>query len=312
MNKDLTVQKQPKPLKALLEADLTRNKFKEVLGKKAPGFIASILSVVNNNELLAKTDPKSILSAAMIAATLDLPINENLGYAYIIPYKNGKTGIVTAQFQMGWKGFVQLAQRSGQFKTINVTDVREGEIKNIDRLTGEISFNWSSGDREKLPVIGYVAYMHLVNGFEKMLYMTKEQLKSHGLRYSQTMKKGFGLWKDEFDVMASKTVVKLLLSKYAPLTTEMQQAALADQAIIENDGEMKYIDNEPVSPEEVANEKERERILKFIKKAKTLGELEKVQKYIDGDKEVDEAFQNRKLDFEKASLDDIKPEDVEK
>lgn len=284
-------------IKGYFENDLVKEKFKEILGKKAQGFVTSVLSIALNNELLSKADPKSIYNAAMTAATLDLPINQNLGFAYIIPYNDRKTGQVVAQFQMGYKGFIQLAQRSGQFSTINVSDVREGEITGINRLTGEISYNWKNGDREKFPVVGYVAYMRLINGFEKSLYMTVEQLKNHGLQYSQTMKRGFGLWKDDFDAMASKTVIKLLLSKYAPLTTEMQTATLADQAIVEDEG-YKYVDNEKLTPDEVAEEKERERIRLHIQEAKTLEELAICLEHI-VDEETNELYLAREKELQK-------------
>lgn len=208
----------------------------QVLKDKTPQFIASVSSLVSSNEGLKKCDNGSILRACLVAASLDLPINQNLGFAYVIPYGN------EAQFQMGYKGFIQLAMRSGQFKTINVTEVKEGEIAENNLLTGEIKFDWLP-DREKLKTIGYVSYMKLINGFEKILYMTNEQLNSHGKKYSQTYKKGFGKWKDEFDSMAKKTVVKLLLSKYAPMTVDMQKAQLADQAVIKDDT-FQYIDND--------------------------------------------------------------------
>ncbi len=200
-------------LRSITSSPYMQDKFKEVLGRKSAGFIASLLSVVSTNDLLSQADPKSILNAAMIAATLDLPINQNLGFAYIIPYNDRKSGMVLAQFQMGYKGFIQLSMRSGQFKTINVTDVKEGEIEGRNRLTGEIKFSWKDAGRDKLKTIGYVAYMSLINGFEKTLYMTVEELQNHGMQYSQSMKKGYGLWKDDFDAMASKTVTKFLLSR---------------------------------------------------------------------------------------------------
>ncbi len=265
----------------LLQSEYVLRRFHDVLGNRAQGFITSVLSIVSNNELLAEADPKSIINAAMIAATLDLPINQNLGFAYIIPYKDKKTGKTLAQFQLGYKAFIQLSQRSGQFSTINVSDVREGEIASIDRLTGEIQFTWSNGDRDNLPIIGYVAYMRLINGFSKSLYMTVQQLKNHGLRYSQTAKRGYGLWEDNFDAMASKTLIKLLLSKYAPLTTQMQTAQLADQAVITEEDKYEYVDNKPITPEDAAAEKERERVKKFIGEAKTLEELEKVVDHLD-------------------------------
>ncbi len=254
-------------IKKYIEDPTVKTRIKELLRDRAPQFIISLLSAVNSNSTLATCSSKSIMNAAMTAASMDLPINQNLGFAYIIPYKG------EAQFQMGYKGFIQLAQRSGQFKTINVSDVRKDEIVKMDRLSGEITFKWED-DRLKLPVIGYVGYMELVNGFKKSLYMTIEELKAHGLRFSQTMKKGFGLWTSDFDAMASKTVIKLLLAKYAPLTTDMQNAQLADQSIIKDDGKFEYVDNIPELPEAVAKEKEKERLAKHIKDSTSVEELE--------------------------------------
>ncbi len=230
MNNSITV-------KQYVSSPAVQDKVKELLKDRASQFVVSLLSTVNTNDTLAQCDPKSVLNAAMTAASLDLPINQNLGFAYIIPYKG------SAQFQMGYKGFIQLAQRSGQFKTINVSEVKQGEIKNTNRLTGEIEFSWIEEGRGKLPTVGYVGYMELTNGFQKTLYMTIEDLKAHGMRFSQTMKKGYGLWTSDFDAMASKTVIKLLLAKYAPLTVDMQKAQLADQAIIKGEEEYTYPDN---------------------------------------------------------------------
>jgi recombination protein RecT len=256
-----------------MNKEAVKGNIQDTLGKKTAQFVASVASLVNSNSALAECEQRSILSACLIAATLDLPINQNLGFAYIIPY-NSKNGPKVAQFQMGYKGFIQLAMRSGQFKTINVTDVREGELKGNNRLTGEMTFDWLEKEREKAPVIGYVAYMELVNGFRKQLYMSAEDLKKHGMRFSQSMKRGYGLWKDDFDSMAVKTVIKLLLSKYAPMTVDMQKAQLADQAISIGDEGYQYPDNQPVDAKDVANDKERERILAHIKDAKTVEELE--------------------------------------
>lgn len=241
-NQQLANTQEKNPLKAYFGTDLIKQKFTEILGKKAPGFIASILQITGNNELLAKADPVSIFNAAATAATLDLPLNNNLGFAYIVPYK-GK-----AQFQMGYKGFIQLAQRSGQFKTIASTPIYEGQLIEQNPLTGYV-FDFTKPKSDK--VIGYAAYFELINGFHKTLYMTKEELLGHGTKYSQSFQKGFGLWKDDFDAMASKTVLKLLLSKFAPLSIEMQRAVISDQAII-NDwetGEMNYVDNKKTEDE---------------------------------------------------------------
>jgi recombination protein RecT len=281
---------QPKDLKSYFTNPHIQKRFHDVLGKKAQGFMVSVLSIAGQSDLLSKADPASVVNAAMTAATLDLPINQNLGFAYIIPYKG------SAQFQMGYKGFIQLAQRSKRFETINVTDVREGEIKEFNRLTGEMNFDWKN-DREKLTVVGYVAYMKLKDGFHKSLYMTVEELKVHGGKYSQTYKKGFGLWKDEFDAMASKTVLKLLLSKYAPLTAEMQTAQLADQAVIKGDDEYEYVDNKKELPDEIAKEKERERVVKYINNSETIEELEMCKDYIVDD-ETQKLFDEKKKELE--------------
>lgn len=227
-------------LKNMLAGESVKQRFKEILGQKAPGFISSILSVTNSNALLQKADPASIMNAAVIAATLDLPINGSLGFAYIVPYGG------QAQFQIGYKGLVQLAMRSGQYKTINVSEVYEGEIKNVNRFTGEYEF----GDKTSDKVIGYMAYFKLINGFEKYFYMTREEAERHGKKYSQTFKRGTGLWSTEFDTMSKKTVLKMLLSKFGILSIEMQRAVEFDQSIVHGD-----INNiEDATPEYVDNE----------------------------------------------------------
>lgn len=210
------------------------------LADKAPQFIASVTSLVSTNPGFANVDKKSLLSACMTAASLDLPINQSLGFAYIIPYKD------VAQFRIGWKGLVQLAQRSGQYRTINVTEVKKGEIESRDRLTGDITFAWIEDDaeREKEETVGFVAYFELVNGFHKMLYMTKSELESHAKRYSQSYKanrQGMNPWRDDFDTMARKTVLKLLLNKFGVMTIEMQNALLSDQTAVK-DGSVVYVD----------------------------------------------------------------------
>lgn len=223
-----------------LTNEKTQNYLHSVLGKKKSSFVSNMVALVSNNVKLQECEPMTIMFAGLKATALDLPLDSNLGYAYVIPYKDNRNNTTLAQFQIGKNGFVQLALRSGQFKTLNVTDVREGEIISHDRLTGEITFNWID-DRIDLPVIGYVSYMKLISGFEKSLYMTVKEIEKHGKRYSKTY--NYGVWKDDFGAMAEKTVIKRLLSKYAPLSVEMQQAIKSDQAVIFEDGE-KYMDNE--------------------------------------------------------------------
>jgi recombination protein RecT len=196
--------------------------------------MTSLLSIVNNNSYLRNASPDSIYTSAMMAAALDLPINPNLGFAYIIPYGQ------QAQFQIGYKGLIQLALRSGQFKTISVTPVYEGQLLENNPLTGfKFDFNVKVSDK----VIGYASYFSLINGYEKTMYMSVQEVEAHGKKYSKTFSNG--VWKNDFNAMAQKTCLKLLLSKYAPLSIEMQKAVMADQAVIKNveDMEVEYVDN---------------------------------------------------------------------
>lgn len=243
-----------KGVSEILNSETVKEKLKEILGKRASTFATSVIQITQSNSLLANSEPNSIVGAAMTAATLNLPLNNSLGYAYIIPFnERQKDGsyLSKAQFQIGYKGFVQLAMRSNQFKTINTSDVKAGEIISRDRLSGVIDFKWMDDDkeREKAEVIGYVAYFALINGYEATLYMSMDELNAHGKKFSQTFKKGFGLWKDDFDSMAKKTVLKLLLSKYAPLSIEMATAVEKDQASIndpDNIDDISYVDHEDV------------------------------------------------------------------
>jgi recombination protein RecT len=222
---------------------MVQEKLKELVGKNAPAFATSVLQIVNSNSMLVNADPQTIFSAACMAATLNLPINNNLGFAYIVPFKNNKENKIEAQFQLGYKGYIQLAQRSGQFSRIAATPVYNGQLISENPLLG-YEFDWSvkpSGEP-----IGYVAFFKLINGFTAELYMSKEEVMKHANKYSQTAKRGFGVWKDQFEAMALKTVLKLLLSKQAPLSIDMQKAQMADQAIIRDvdKDEFDYIDHQ--------------------------------------------------------------------
>jgi recombination protein RecT len=227
-------------IKQAFEGANFKAKFQELLGKRAPQFMTSVLAVVNNNKLLSNANWESIYQAAITAATLDLPINPNLGFAYIVPYGG------QAQFQIGYKGLIQLAQRTGLFKKLNVSEVKEGEVRTFDYLTGEISFDWiqNSTDRVKAQTAGYVAYFELHNGFSKLIYLSKTEIETHAKKYSKSF--NTGPWKTEFDSMARKTALKQLLGKYAPLSTEMQTAIVSDQAIIKENGEVEYPDNDSI------------------------------------------------------------------
>lgn len=222
---------------------MVQEKLKELVGKNAPAFATSVLQIVNSNSMLVNADPKTIFSAACMAATLNLPINNSLGFAYIVPFQNRKAGTIEAQFQLGYKGFVQLAQRSGQFERIAAVPVYEGQLLTANPLLG---YEWDWSIKPQGQPIGYVAFFKLINGFTAELYMSREEVTAHASKYSQTFKKGFGVWKDQFDAMASKTVLKLLLSKQAPLSIEMQTATLADQAVVRDveTNDFDYIDHQ--------------------------------------------------------------------
>jgi recombination protein RecT len=256
------------PVKSFFAQEGVKKKFDELLGKRSSSFMTSVLQIVASNQMLQNAEPASIFNAACVAATLDLPINNSLGFAYIIPF--GKS----AQFQLGYKGFIQLAQRSGQFQTISASPIYDGQLIEQDPLRG---FRFDFSIEKKGEPIGYAAFFKLLNGFEKTLYMSTAELKNHGMKFSQTYKKGFGLWKDDFESMAMKTVLKLLLSKFAPLSVEMQTATIVDQSIV-NDAEtldISYADNlgaddgfDPV----------RDRIEILILKAETTSELLEIKK----------------------------------
>jgi len=228
-------------LKNIFKSDVCKQQFAQILGQKSAGFMSSVLAVVNNNELLKKATAPSVVNSALIAATLDLPINPNLGFSAIVPYYDGKTRQTIAQFQIMYRGMIQLAMRSGQVKTIIAEEVHEGELVSANKFTGEYVFDESARSSDK--VIGYMAYLKLVNGFEKTLYMTIDEVQKHATQYSQTFRKGFGVWKDNFSAMAKKTVTKLLLSKYAPLSIEMQRAMMFDQASIKGEVNVEDIDS---------------------------------------------------------------------
>lgn len=225
-------------LPAVLQSDKIKTRFNEVLGKNAPAFISALLSVYNSNNLLQQCSEMSILGAAGLAATLNLSITPSLGQAYIVPYK-GK-----ATFQIGVRGLTQLAHRTGRYVALHAGKVYEGEIRRFNPVTGEPEI----GEKISDEVVGYVAYMRLVNGFEKTVYMTKAEIEEHAERYSQSYKtdksKGYksSPWSTNFDAMASKTVLKKLLNAWGVLSADMAEALQADQAVVDRHT-VTYVDN---------------------------------------------------------------------
>lgn len=231
----------------------TQKYLADVLGERKGSFINNLTSLVANDAKLQVCEPYTLMFAAMKATALNLPLDNSLGFAYVLPYRDNKKGITVAQFQLGYKGVKQLALRSGSFATIpNATDVREGELISRNRLTGECKFDFIDDveEREKKPVIGYVSYFKLLNGAESTFYMSKAEMERHALRYSQTYRsqdpkvKASSKWTTDFNDMACKTVVKLNLSKNAPLSVEMQDALKADQSIMFERDKYEYLDND--------------------------------------------------------------------
>lgn len=237
-------------LKSLLATDAIRRQMKSLLGDKAGHFMMAIVGVVEGTPQLQGCDPQSIINSAIASATLDLPIEKNLGYAYIVPYKD------KAQFQLGYKGYIQLALRSGQYKYINSIEIKEGELENYNLLTGEFTFKFIEDINQRLEAktIGYASYIEFTNGFRNTLFMTKEQINNHAKEYSQSyaydLRKGYknSNWSTNFDSMALKTVLKLNLSKFGALSVSVQRALQLDGSSIteiKDDGTInaEYIDN---------------------------------------------------------------------
>lgn len=238
-------------LKSMLNAPSVVEQFQNALAKNAPTFIASVIDLYNGDNKLQLCEPKQVVMEALKAAVLHLPINKSLGFAYIIPFQNSKKDdkgnwikVYEPVFQMGYKGFIQLAMRTGQYRTINADVVYEGELRKANKLTGEIAFD---GEKKSDKVVGYFCYFELLNGFSKTLYMTVEQMAEHAKRYSKGLKKETTVesllnlsnlpvapdsktvgWMGNFHGMAVKTVIRNLLGKYGYLSVEMQQAIVND------------------------------------------------------------------------------------
>lgn len=234
-------QKKETSVKAYSEKPAIQKRFQEVLGDKAAPFIASVIGAVNGNPALQKADPASVFGSAMIAATLNLSVVPTLGQAAIVPYKGN------AQFQIMVRGLVQLAQRTGLYKTINAGEVYKDEYDGEDLLTGEVTFHRvHGGDRDNgrtENIVGYFAYFETTTGFKKTEYWTKEDVQNHGRRFSKSYNNG--PWKDNFDAMAKKTVLKSLINHYGPMSvdTQLAQAISKDQMVVDNAGHESYADN---------------------------------------------------------------------
>lgn len=253
--------------KTLMSQPAMKKKFNDILHEKSDAFMGSLLTLVGGDDYLSKAEPMTIIASALKAATMDLPIDKNLGYTYIVPFnrkeKVGKDWIThnEAQFILGYKGYIQLAQRSGQYKALNAIEIYEGELKGWDRLTEQFEFDPEGRLSDK--VIGYVGFFELLNGFKKTVYWTKQEVEAHRIKHA----KGFdktkltGAWKENYDAMAIKTVLRNMLAKWGILSVEMQNAVTSDEKVFRFDEnndlveEVTLNDAEPIESERKEAEK---------------------------------------------------------
>lgn len=234
---------------AYLTADAVKNQINNVVGgKNGTRFISSVVSAVNANPALQDCSNQSILSGALLGESLNLSPSPQLGQYYLVPFNDKNKGKV-AQFQLGYKGYIQLAIRSGQYKKLNVLAIKEGELIRFDPLNEEIEVKLIEDEeaREQAETIGYYAMFEYVNGFKKAMYWSKKKMEAHALKYSKgyQAKKGYTFWEKDFDGMAYKTMLRQLISKWGIMSIDMQSAIDADMSVINEDGTKDYVDNEP-------------------------------------------------------------------
>ena len=250
-NQQLTTQETgTKAVSQFLNQKNVLEKFSELLGDRASAFITSVISAVNANQLLQNATQVSIYNAALSAAAMNLPINNNLGFAYIVPYENSYKDSqgkwikkIEAQFQIGYKGIKQLATRSGQYKLLHAKEIYQGQYVKDNSFVG-FHFEWDK--KESGTIIGYASYFQLLTGQESIFFMTNEEIEKHAKKYSKTYAQNKGRWVEDYDKMARKTVSKLHLNNgEAPLSIEMQRAFISDQSVVRNFDTMEvdYVDN---------------------------------------------------------------------
>ena len=238
-------------LKDYLGSNDVKSRLENLLDKRAPQFVSSLINAVTNDKNLQECDPRTTIQAAIQAATFDLPISQSLGYAYLVPFRDNATGRKVCTFILGYRGMIQLALRTGVYRNINVVDVREGELKKWDRLTEElvIEFIEDEDERESRPVVGYAGYFGLVNGFEKRTYWTVGQIDAHEKKFRKGQYQTKG-WKENYDEMAKKTVLRNLIGKWGLMSIEYQGSQLADamenERQIDQGADYGDEDNEPI------------------------------------------------------------------
>lgn len=277
--------------KTLMSTPGMKKRFNEVLNERSEQFMSSLMTLVSGDDYLAKAEPMTIIASAMKAATMDLPIDKNLGYAYIVPFnrseKIGNQWVQhnEAQFIIGYKGYIQLAQRSGQYKALNAITVYEGQMVDWNPLTEEFTFSYEGKISDE--VIGYVGFFELLNGFKKTVYWTKQEVEEHRISNNKNREKTklTGAWKDNYDQMAIKTVLRNMLSKWGILSIEMQSAVTSDEKVFRYDDkndlieetkidEMEPIEQERKEVEEVEDE-QNEEVQQELFDDKKLGDITK-------------------------------------
>lgn len=248
MTSTSVAQRSSSTFSTFMAGDSVKRKISEIIaGKKGDAFITSIVASVSTNPTLASCDNGTILSAGLQGAALDLSPSPALGHFYMVPFDDRKNNRKVAQFQIGYKGYIQLAIRSGQYRRINVIALKEGELISYNRLTEEIFTKLIDDDevRDKLPTAGYYAMFELTNGFIKTMYWSQAKMENHAMRYSKgyAAKKGYTFWEKDFDGMAFKTMLRQLLSKWGVMSVELQKAFESDMGVLDSEGRPDYIDN---------------------------------------------------------------------
>lgn len=262
-NEVATQQKQG--INTYLQSEAVKNNIVSVIGREdSQRFISSVVSAVQGNQALTECTNSSILSAALIGHSLKLPQSPQLQMFYLVPYNNKKKDangkeitVKEAVFQLSYRGYLQLAMRSGQYRRINACDIREGELKSFNPITEEYVFDAITDyeKRKNLPVIGYYAYFEMTNGYKKEIYWSKEQMETHAKKYSMSYRKGWSssFWATDFDAMALKTMIRQLVSKWGMMSVDMETAYQHDMAVEDENGNPVYIDNVPDEPEKAVD-----------------------------------------------------------
>ena len=255
---------QKKPFTVAIQSDGYKKLINNTLGdpKRAAGFVTAITSAVATNPALQECDAGTILSAGLLGETLQLSPSPQLGQYYLVPFNDRNRGCKVAQFQLGYKGYIQLAIRSGQYKKLNAMAIKEGELISYDPLNEDIEVQLIQDEklRSETPTIGYYAMFEYLNGFRKVIYWSKEKMEAHANQYSQgyRARKGYTFWEKDFDSMAIKTMLRQLISKWGIMSIEFQKAYEADMGVLRENQEPEYVDNLPEYEDLMAEDVEAE------------------------------------------------------